>query len=74
MCLGRVVLPILLATLAVSQVDPFRALPPALTRDEIISAREKFELEKKLDTRRPWDGRDLTGPRALEIRPNPVKQ
>jgi hypothetical protein len=29
----------------------------------------------KLDTKRPWDNMDLTGPRALEKRPErPVEQ
>jgi hypothetical protein len=50
-------------------VDPFGGpLPPAATQENIKAAREKFDLEMKLNTKRPWDGMDLTGPHALEKR------
>jgi len=37
-------------------------------RENIKTARDKFNAEMKLDTKRPWDGMDLTGPHALEKR------
>jgi hypothetical protein len=46
------------------QLPPPR--PPVMTQDEIRAARETFDREMKLDTKRPWDGMDLTGPNALE--------
>ncbi len=53
-------------------VDPVGlALPPFATEENIKAAREKFDLEMKLNTKRPWDGMDLTGPHALEKRKNP---
>ncbi|MGB9043096.1 MAG: hypothetical protein WCC81_11590, partial [Pseudolabrys sp.] len=53
-------------------VDPFVPPPPVATRDNIKAAREKFDLEMKLNTKRPWDGMDLTGPHALEKRRGPL--
>ena len=34
---------------------PEFTVAPVPTRAEIKAARDKFELEMKLDTRRPWD-------------------
>jgi hypothetical protein len=42
--------------------------PPVVTLDSIRAAREKFDLELKQDTKRPWDNMDLSGPHALEKR------
>ena len=52
-------------------LSPFEPAPPVTTEDSIKAAREKSQLEFKTNTKRPWDGMDLTGPRALEKRPNP---
>jgi hypothetical protein len=54
------------------QADPFGPLAPVVTQDSIKASREKTDREMKLNTKRPWDGMDLTGPRALEKRPEPV--
>jgi hypothetical protein len=54
-------------------IDPFGPPHPTPTRDDIRAARKKFELEMKLDTKRPWDGMDLTGPHALEKPQNDTK-
>ena len=63
------VLSVLLAIFVAEHVaDPFGPQPPAVTLDSIRAAREKFDLEMKQDTKRPWDNMDLTGPRALEKR------
>jgi hypothetical protein len=40
--------------------------PPAVTLESIKAAREKQDLEMKSDTKRPWDGMDLTGPNAFK--------
>lgn len=50
---------------------PVDLSPPVITEDNIRAAREKSNLEFKLNTKRPWDGMDLTGPRALEKRQSP---
>ncbi|HEX9071068.1 MAG TPA: hypothetical protein VF852_03870 [Pseudolabrys sp.] len=56
-------------------VDPFGdPLPPVAAQESIKAAREKFDLQMKLNTKRPWDGMDLTGPHALEKRGKPVEQ
>jgi hypothetical protein len=48
---------------------PFGPSPPVLTPEAIRSARDKFDAEMKADTKRPWDGMDLTGrPYGLEKR------
>jgi hypothetical protein len=57
--------------LAENSVDPLGPPPPVLSLESIKAAREKFDREMKLDTKRPWDNMDLTGPRALEKRPAP---
>jgi hypothetical protein len=49
-------------------LNPFGSTPPVITEDSIKAAREKSALEFKMNTKRPWDGMDLTGPRALEKR------
>ena len=54
--------------------QPFETQLPVMTRDEIRAAREKFDRELKLDTKRPWDGMHLTGPRAFEKLPTPDKK
>ena len=55
----------LLILVAQQDIGPFEARP-AITREEIQAARDKFDREMKLDTKRPWDGLALTGPHALE--------
>jgi len=57
--------------LAEASIDPFAPPAPIITQDTIKASREKTNLEMKLNTRRPWDGMDLTGPHALEKRRNP---
>ena len=65
----------LLAILIADQsVDPLAAVPPVATPDGIKAAREKSDREMKLNTKRPWDNMDLTGPHALEKRRNPPEQ
>ena len=69
---ANLVLSMLLAILVADQtVDPLGPPPPVLTPDSIKAAREKFDLEGKQDTKRPWDGMDLTGPHALEKKRQP---
>jgi hypothetical protein len=49
-----------IATLA--QGDPCidcKEAAPVTDRERIKAARDKFELEMKRDTKRPWDGLDL---------------
>ena len=50
------VVPLFVATL-VADASPMQELarPPALTREDIKLARDKFDREMKLDTKRPWD-------------------
>ncbi len=63
------VLLMLVAILVAAQdTSPF-APRPAVTRESIKAARDKFDREMKLETKRPWDGMDLTGPHAFEIPP-----
>ena len=62
----------LLAILIAEQsVAPIGPPPPPTSLESIRAARDKFDLEMKTDTRRPWDGMALTGPHALERRPDP---
>jgi len=35
-------------------------------RSTVKAAREKYDREMKFDTKRPWDGLELTGPNALK--------
>ena len=64
---ARVLLCFVLAILIAEQsAQPFESPPSVMTRDDIKKAREKFDREMKLDTKRPWDGMVLTGPHALE--------
>jgi hypothetical protein len=72
MRLANFTLLFMLAMLIAAQ-GVFGPPPQVLTRDQIIAARKKFDLEEKLNTKRPWDGMDLTGPRALEKPPKPTK-
>ena len=60
------VLALLATLLAEGPSVPFGAEPPTVTLDSIKAAREKFDLEMKLDTKRPWDGMELTGPNAFQ--------
>jgi len=52
------VVPFVLATLVVDASPPSDmtvTTPPDLTREDIRAARDKFDREMKLDTKRPWD-------------------
>ena len=60
--------PLLAILVAELPVDPIGPPPPVMTLDSIKAARDKFDLEMKQDTKRPWDGMHLTGPHALEKR------
>ena len=72
---AHIALPILLAILLVEQSgQPFAPQAPIMTTDEIRAARKKFDREMKEDTKRPWDGIDLTGPHAFEKRPASKKK
>ena len=72
---ANLALSMLLAILVAEHpVDPFGPLPPVATQENIKAAREKFDLKMKLNTKRPWDGMDRTGPHVLEKRDNPVEQ
>lgn len=62
---------LLVILVAEHQGDRFGPPPSVATEDSIKAAHEKFDLEMKLDTKRPWDGITLTGPHALERRRNP---
>jgi hypothetical protein len=83
MNLGHTALSVLFAILiAVQSIQPFPALapvmtlpapPPVMTRHDIRAARDKFERELKLDTKRPWDGMNLTGPHKFENQRKPDK-
>ena len=56
-------------------VDPFGpSMPPVVTQEMIKAARDKADLEIKQNTKRPWDGMDLTGPHAFEKRENAVEK
>lgn len=58
---------VLLAVLVAEQSGPVVDQPSDVKRRESIkAARDKFDAEMKADTKRPWDGMDLTGPHALE--------
>ena len=67
----QVALSLLVAILVAEQQPVGPPLPPLATQEDIKAAREKFDLEMKLNTKRPWDGMDLTGARAHEKRPIP---
>lgn len=72
----QIALPILFGILIlVAEQDfvPFETRP-VITREDIQASRDKFDREMKLDTKRPWDGMDLTGPHALEKRSEPAEQ
>ena len=72
---AHIALPMLLAILLAEQSSqPFLPQAPIMTTDEIRAARKKFEREMKEDTKRPWDGMDLTGPNAFEKRPASKKK
>jgi len=44
-----------LAATLVAAPTPQLVMPPALTREDIKAARDKFDRDIKLDTKRPWD-------------------
>ena len=74
----NLILSLLLAILVADHpVDPIDSLGPRLapvaTQETIKAARDKADLEMKLNTKRPWDGMDLTGPHAFEERESPVE-
>ena len=72
---AQMVLPVLLAILIAEQSgEPFAPQVPVMTRKDIKAARDKFDREMKQDTKRPWDGMELTGPNAFEKRPVPDKK
>ena len=71
---SQMALPLLLVILIAEQNgQPYPPLPPLMTLEQIKAARDKFERELKLDTKRPWDGMDLTAPHALEKSSKPDK-
>lgn len=57
---------LLVILVADQTANPFGPPPPVLTPDGIRAAREKQDLEMKSDTKRPWDGMELTGPNAFQ--------
>jgi len=59
--------------LAEGPIDPIGTHAPAVTLDSLKAAREKQDREMKKDTKRPWDGMDLTGPNALKKK-QPVEE
>jgi hypothetical protein len=61
----------IILTMLVAEQGVFAPPPQVLTRDQILAARKKFDLEEKLNTKRPWDGLALTGPNAFEKPPKP---
>jgi hypothetical protein len=46
-------------------------MPPALTREDIKAARDKFDHEMKLDTKRPWDTLRPPGSEVMPAKPKP---
>lgn len=71
---AQMALPMLLATLIAAQSgQPYPPQAPVMTREQIKAARDKFDREMKSNTKRPWDGMDLTGPHALEKPSKPDK-
>jgi hypothetical protein len=72
MNLENTALSVLFAILIAEQsVQPLPAPPPVMTLDEIRAARDNFDRELKLDTKRPWDGMNLTGPHIFENKRKP---
>ena len=61
---SMLLLVILVGEHVIDPSEPFK--PPIVTMESIKTAREKFDREMKLDTKRPWDGMNLIGPRAFE--------
>jgi hypothetical protein len=63
----------LAATPAVAQTSPCvdcKDETSTTHRDQVKAARAKYDLEMKLDTKRPWDGLDIkTGARKLASPP-----
>lgn len=59
--------PLLVTTLVNDAPRPnLLQMSPPLTREDIKAARDKFDREMKLDTRRPWDGMNLRTPPSEE--------
>jgi hypothetical protein len=64
----------LAAAVTLAQGDPCigcKEPAPMTDRERIKAARDKFDIEMKRDTKRPWDGTDLY--RKLPSTPAPVK-
>jgi hypothetical protein len=64
----------LAAAATLAQGDPCvdcKEAAPMTDRERIKAARDKFDLEMKRDTKRPWDGLDLY--RKSPATPAPVK-
>lgn len=60
---------LLIATLVTDAAAAYMLPPPPnLTREDIKAARDKFDREIKLDTKRPWRGTDWKAPR-IELSP-----
>jgi hypothetical protein len=64
------VMPLLVATLATDAAAEFTLPPPppTLTLEDIKAARDKFDREMKLDTKRPWDGTGWKTP-SIDLSP-----
>jgi hypothetical protein len=66
------VAPLFIAILVADDL-PMRelVLPPVLTRDEIKAARNRFDREMKLDTKRPWDVPQAPAADVMPAKPKP---
>lgn len=63
------VTPLLVATLMTDAAAEYALPPPPnLTREDIKAARDKFDREMKLDTKRPWNGTDWKAP-SIDLSP-----
>jgi hypothetical protein len=63
------VTPLLVATLVTDAAAEYTLpSPPNLTREDIKAARDKFDREMKLDTKRPWHGTDWKAP-SIDLSP-----
>jgi len=51
-------LPVFVTMLVNDAPKPLPSFQP-LTREDIRAARDKFDRDMKLDTKRPWDGTNL---------------
>jgi len=75
--IGKMVPLALLSLLAIFlaelPLDPIGTHAPGVTMDSLKAEREKQQREMKKDTKRPWDGMDLTGPNAFKKK-QPVEE